>query len=56
MTDSHPRHRYRVGLDAHVLFPTLAKLPTFWTDSAYLLSTMELPLPAAVKARRNKAT
>ena len=55
LTDTHPRHRYRVGIDARTLFVLMSKLPTFLTDTLYLLQERTRPLPAAIKARRQKA-
>jgi hypothetical protein len=50
LTSTHPRHRYRMGLDSQVVFPLLGKLPSFVTDPLYLfMATSALPLPVALQ-------
>jgi len=49
LTDTHPRHRYRVGYDTNTIFLLLSKLPTFWTDKAYRLIQRNVPPPAGAK-------
>ena len=53
LTNGHPRHRYRIGIDAKYVFTPLVKLPTFLTDYIYWLTTAALPLPASLQAKRD---
>ena len=53
LTNGHPRHRYRIGIDAKYIFTPLVKLPTFLTDYIYWLTTAALPLPASLQAKRD---
>jgi hypothetical protein len=49
LTDSHPRHRYRVGLGAKSVFLLLNKLPSFWSDRLVAAPvTTLLPKPKAM--------